>query len=161
LSTHPRQGCPQRKGKYRKIKRPFPPTAGAYPVAHPVPPGPPPRRVRDGCKRVRACRTLPRQGRRHTGSSGARWGDADAGRPCLPTSGACGENPQGKGETTAAWSLPSGAVGDGATPHQARSGRGAREGFLSVLASGSSTPCWRDVGMMAPCRWLWRAKQPP
>ena len=28
-----------------------------------------------------------------------------------------------------------------------------RKGFLSVLASGSSTPCWRDVGMMAPCRW--------
>jgi len=148
--SRPHTSC--RAHKYRKIKRPFPPTARTCPVAHPVSPVPLPG-ARDGCKCVRACRTLPRQVLRHTGSSGAHWGEADAGRPCLPTSGACGENPQGKGETTATWSLPSGAVGDGSTPHQARSGRGARKGFLSVLASGLSTPCWRDVGMMAPCRW--------
>ena len=40
-------------------------------------------RARNCCTRVRACRILLRQGRRHTGNSRARWGDADAGRPCL------------------------------------------------------------------------------
>src|SRR2546427_8508339 len=32
--------------------------------------------------------------------------------------------PQGKGQTTAAWSLHVGAVGDRSTPHQTRSGGG-------------------------------------
>jgi hypothetical protein len=49
--------------------------------------------ARASFKRVRACRTRPRQGTWqgtwHTGSRGARWGDADAGRPGLPSHAPC------------------------------------------------------------------------
>ena len=75
-------------------------------------------------KRVRACRTLPWRGVRHTGSRGTRWGCHDAEQPALPTPRRCEGTPRGKGETTAAWSLHVGAVGDGSTPHQTRSGGG-------------------------------------
>jgi hypothetical protein len=34
-------------------------------------------------------------------------------------------------QTTAAWDLPIGAVGDGSAPHQTRSGGGPRKGFLA------------------------------
>ena len=42
----------------------------------------------------------------------------------------CGE-PQAEAQTTAAWDLPIGAVGDGSAPHQTRSGGGPRKGFLA------------------------------
>jgi hypothetical protein len=47
--------------------------------------------ARASFKRVRACRTRPRQGMWHTGSRGTRWGDADAGRPGLPSHSSCGK----------------------------------------------------------------------
>ena len=38
--------------------------------------------------------------------------------------------PQAEAQTTAAWDLPIGAVGDGPAPHQTRSGGGPGKGFL-------------------------------
>jgi hypothetical protein len=35
------------------------------------------------------------------------------------------------------------------------------QGDVPVFVSSSSTPCWRSVGMIAPRRQLWGAKQPP
>jgi hypothetical protein len=32
---------------------------------------------------------------------------------------------------------------------------------LALLASASSMPCWRGVGVIAPRRWLCGARQPP
>ena len=77
-------------------------------------------------------------GRRGGLAAAGRAGEMlDAGRPCLRTQ-VCGENPQGQGSTTAVWSLHSGAVGDGATAHQARPGGGPREGFLADCIPESS-----------------------
>ena len=67
---------------------------------------------------------------RHTGPSRARWGDADAGRPCLPTHAPCAGRRQAEQET-AAWSLPMAAVGDGSVTYEARSGGGLGESFLA------------------------------
>jgi hypothetical protein len=66
----------------------------------------------------------------HTGSRGARWGDADAGWPGLPSHSPCAGKRQAEQETAAAWSLPMAAVGDGSVTHEARSGGGPGEGFL-------------------------------
>src|SRR5215471_11476149 len=66
----------------------------------------------------------------HTGSRGTPWGDADAGRPGLPSHLPCAGRRQAEQET-AAWSLPMAAVGDGSVAHEARSGRGPRKGFLA------------------------------
>jgi len=61
-----------------------------------------------------------------------RWGcGQDAGRPALRTHGPCEGRPQAEDQTTAAWSLPIGAVGGGSTPHHARSGGGPGKGFLA------------------------------
>jgi hypothetical protein len=42
----------------------------------------------------------------------------------------CEGRPQAEDQTTAAWYLHIGAVGDGSAPHQTRSGGGPGEGFL-------------------------------
>ena len=75
----------------------------------------------------------------HTGSRGARWGDADAGRPGLPSHSPCAGRRQAEKETAAAWSLPMAAVGDGSVTHEARSGGGPGEGGLANTR-------WRDRG---------------
>ena len=54
--------------------------------------------ARAAFKRVRACRTRPRQGMRHTGNNRTRWGDADAGRPGLPTHRPREGGPQAQGQ---------------------------------------------------------------
>jgi hypothetical protein len=41
----------------------------------------------------------------HMGSRGARWGDADTGRPGLPSHSPCAGRCQAEKET-AAWALP-------------------------------------------------------
>jgi hypothetical protein len=83
-------------------------------------------------KGVRACRTRPRHGTRHTGHSRAPWGDADAGRPGLPSHAPCAGRRQAEQET-AAWSLPMAGVGGGSVTHEARSGGGAGAGCLADL----------------------------
>ena len=49
--------------EYRKIKRPFPPTARAHPVAHPAPPGTTTRRAstREAAWAWQAVRSSPRR----------------------------------------------------------------------------------------------------
>jgi hypothetical protein len=81
---------------------------------------------------VRACRTRPRHGTRHTGHSRAHWGDADAGRPGLPSHAPCAGRRPAEQET-AAWSLPMAVVGGGSVTHEARSGGGPGEGFLADM----------------------------
>ena len=39
--------------------------------------------------------------------------------------------------------------------------RAQLQGGEGELASGSSTPCWRGVGVMAPRSVLWGAQHPP
>jgi hypothetical protein len=81
---------------------------------------------------VRACRTRPRYGTRHTGHSRAHWGDADAGRPGLPSHAPWAGRQQAEQET-AAWSLPMAVVGGGSVTHEARSGGGPGAGFLADM----------------------------
>ena len=81
---------------------------------------------------VRACRTWPRHGMRHMGNSRAHCGDADAGRPGLPSHAPCAGRRQAEQET-AAWSLPTAVVGGGSVTHEARSGGGPGEGFLADM----------------------------
>ena len=66
------------------------------------------------------------------GNSRARWGDADAGRPGLPSHAPCAGRRQAEQET-AAWSLPTAVVGGASVTHEARSGRGPGEGFLADM----------------------------
>ena len=48
----------------------------------------------------------------------------------------------------AAWYLPIGAVGDGSTPHQTRSGGGPGEGFL--VETNRSNRGWVDRTVQMP-----------
>src|SRR5215813_11950934 len=84
---------------------------------------------------------------RHTGTSRARWGDADAGRPCLPTHAPCAGRRQAE-QKTAAWSLPMAAVGDGSMTHEARSGGGPGEGFLADMGWGNGRWVCRKFQML-------------
>src|SRR5206468_11552414 len=65
-----------------------------------------------------------------------RWGDADAGRPGLPTHAPCAGRRQAAQET-AAWSLPRAAVGDASVTHEVRSGRRPGAGFLADTCWGN------------------------
>jgi hypothetical protein len=87
--------------------------------------------ARASCKRVRAGRAQSRQGRWHTGSSGAYWGDADAGRPGFPSHAPCVGRRQAEQEEAAAWSRPMAVVGDGSGTHEAQSGGGPGKDFLA------------------------------
>jgi hypothetical protein len=71
----------------------------------------------------------------HGHQQGARWGDADAGRQCLPTHAPCAGRRQAEQETAAAWSLSMAAVGDGAVTHEARSGGGPGGVWSAHLAA--------------------------
>src|SRR4029453_261604 len=77
-----------------------------------------------------------------------RWGDADAGRPCLPTHAPCAGRRQAEQETAAAWSCPMAAVGDGSVTHEARSGRGPGAGFLADTGWGNGRGVCRKLQML-------------
>src|SRR5262245_6400047 len=82
--------------------------------------------ARTSFKRMRACRTWPRQGTWPTGSRGL------AGETRTPD----GHVSPGAGrrqmeQETAALSFPMAAVGDGSVTHEARSGGGPGEDFLA------------------------------
>jgi hypothetical protein len=64
-----------RREEYRKIKRPFPPTARAHPVAHPAPPGATPSRTsaREAARQVARCQLRAAQSGEGTGRP---WGKA-------------------------------------------------------------------------------------
>jgi hypothetical protein len=86
------------------------------------------------------------RGMRHTGPSRARWGDVDAGRPCLPTHAPCAGRRQAEQETAA--SLPMGAVGDGSVTHEARSGGRPGAGFLADTGWGNGRWVCRKFQML-------------
>jgi hypothetical protein len=86
-------------------------------------------RSADWCKRLGLAVAMGLQW--HTGSRGAHWGDADAGRPGLPSHSPCAGRCQAEQETAAAWALPMAAVGDGSVTHETWSGGGPGAGFLA------------------------------
>ena len=116
------------------------------------------RAARNWCKSLWACRTLPRRGVLHQGSSGTRWGcEQDAGPSVLTTHRRCAERPQAEEQTAATWSVPMGAVGDGPFPTRhgqaedhAKASCRTRAGAIGG-GSTASFRCRRIVRITSPC----------